>query len=146
NVEIDSIQYFFNDNKITTVKQNNAFTYNLNKAKYGKHTLKAITYIKGNSTEKTVAIDILSKVEPSIYTYTIVNTYPHDIKAYTQGLEFYGDILIESTGNGEGIGTRTKGKSSVRKVNPTTGEVIKINELDDAIFGEGATILNNKIY
>ena len=102
--------------------------------------------VKARTTETIIGIDVFSRVQPAIYTYSIVNTYPHDIKAYTQGLEFYGDILIESTGNGEGIGTRTKGKSSVRKVNPKTGEVLKINELDDAVFGEGATVLNNKIY
>ena len=144
--EIDSVQYFINDIKIGSVKANSVLTYNLSNAKHGIQNIKAIAYIKGSTNETTTTIDIFSHVQPAFYTYTIVNTYPHDIKAYTQGLEFYGDLLIESTGNGEGIGTRTKGKSSIRKVNAKTGEVIKINELDDAIFAEGATVLNNKIY
>ncbi len=144
--EIDSVQYFMNDLKIGSVKNNEQFTYNLSQAKHGAQDIKAITYSKGSANEGSIKINILSNVQPAFYSYTIVNTYPHDIKAYTQGLEFYGDLLIESTGNGEGIGTGTKGKSSIRKVNPKTGEVIKINELDDAIFGEGATVLNNKIY
>lgn len=146
NVAIDSIQYYLNDIKIGSVKQNTPSTFQLNKATNGQQVLKAIIYNGGNTTETTSQIQIVSSIQPTIYTYTIVNTYPHDIKAYTQGLEFYGDILVESTGNGEGIGTRTKGKSSVRKVNPKTGEVLKITELDDTIFGEGATILNNKLY
>lgn len=144
--EIDSVQYFINDKKIGSVKANALFTYNLSNAKHGVQNIKAIAYTKEKTNETVTKIDVLSHVQPTVYSYTIVNTYPHDIKAYTQGLEFYGDILIESTGNGEGIGTRTKGKSSIRKVNPKTGEVIKINELNDAIFGEGATVLNNKIY
>jgi len=144
--EIDSVQYFINDKKIGSVKANALFTYNLSNVKYGSQNIKAIAYSKGKTNEATTKIDVLSHVQPAFYTYTIVNTYPHDIKAYTQGLEFYGDILIESTGNGEGIGTRTKGKSSIRKVNAKTGEVVKINELDDAIFAEGSTVLNNKIY
>lgn len=144
--EIDSVQYFINEIKIGSVKSNALFTYNLSNAKHGIQNIKAIVYIKGKTNEITTKFDVLSHVQPAVYSYTIVNTYPHDIKAYTQGLEFYGDLLIESTGNGEGIGTSTKGKSSIRKVNAKTGEVIKINELDDAIFAEGATVLNNKIY
>lgn len=144
--EIDSVQYFINDKKIGSVKANAVLTYNLSSAKHGVQNIKAIAYTKGKTNETTTKIDVLSHVQPAIYSYTIVNTYPHDIKAYTQGLEFHGDLLIESTGNGEGIGTRTKGKSSIRKVHAKTGEVIKINELDDTIFGEGATVLNNKIY
>lgn len=144
--EIDSVQYFINDIKIGSVKANSVITYNLSNAKHGIQNIKAIAYTKGKTNETTTKFDVLSHVQPAVYSYTIVNTYPHDIKAYTQGLEFYGDLLIESTGNGEGIGTRTKGKSSIRKVNAKTGEVIKINELDDAIFAEGSTVLNNKIY
>lgn len=144
--EIDSVQYFINDKKIGSVKANAVFTYNLSNAKYGVQNIKAIAFNKGTTNEAITKIDVLSHTQPAIYSYTIVNTYPHDIKAYTQGLEFYGDLLIESTGNGEGIGTRTKGKSSIRKVNAKTGEVVKINELDDAIFAEGSTVLNNKIY
>ena len=123
-----------------------ALTYNLSTAKHGDQSIKAIVYSNKTTNEVTASVKVLSHVQPAVYTYTIVNTYPHDIKAYTQGLEFYGDILIESTGNGEGIGTETRGKSSIRKVNPKTGEILKINELDDSIFGEGATVLNNKIY
>ncbi|WP_373564784.1 glutaminyl-peptide cyclotransferase [Sphingobacterium sp. E70] len=40
---------------------------------------------------------------PRILKYRIVNTYPHDIKAFTQGLEFFGENLMESTGNGVGL-------------------------------------------
>lgn len=146
NTGFDSVQYFINDVKIGSVKANDALKFNLNNQKYGSQNIKAVAYKGKDTFEATSQVNIFTDVTPAIYTYTIVNTYPHDIKAYTQGLEFYGDVLIESTGNGEGIGTRTRGKSSIRKVNPKTGEVVKIKELDDAIFGEGATVLNNKLY
>ena len=146
NVTFDSVQYTINDKKIGSVKGNKALKYTFDTEKYGTQNIKAIAFSGGKSNQTIARVDLLSHTQPLIYTYTIVNTYPHDIKAYTQGLEFYGDILIESTGNGEGIGTGTKGKSSVRKVNPKTGEVLQITELDDAIFGEGATVLNDKIY
>ncbi|WKW45774.1 glutaminyl-peptide cyclotransferase [Myroides sp. JBRI-B21084] len=143
---VDSVHYFLNDKKIGSVKNNTPLDYNLASEKHGIYTLKAVAFINKEQAESTATINVFSATQPTILSYTIVNTYPHDVKAYTQGLEFYGDVLIESTGNGEGIGTRTKGKSSIRKVNPKTGEVLKINELNDAVFGEGATVLNNKIY
>lgn len=146
NTVIDSVVYFSNDLKIGSTKGKLPFNYSLSKEKFGTKTIKAIVYSQGQESESTIKVNIYSNIAPQILSYTVLNTYPHDIKAYTQGLEFYGDILIESTGNGEGVGTRKKGKSSVRKVNPQTGEVLKINELPDSIFGEGATILNNKLY
>lgn len=146
NVVIDSVAYFSDGVRIGSSKGNSEFNYSLSKEKFGKKVFKGIIYSEGKESETTINLDLYSNVQPEILKYTILNTYPHDIKAYTQGLEFADDVLIESTGNGEGIGTRTKGKSSVRRVNAKTGEVLKINELPDEIFGEGATIFNNKIY
>jgi glutamine cyclotransferase len=68
----------------------------------------------------------------------VIREYPHDIKAYTQGLEFHDGFLFESTGN--------KGESSLRKVDPETGEILKFRNLSSEFFGEGLTLLNNKIY
>ena len=79
-----------------------------------------------------------SAEKPNLYTYEILNTYPHDMSAYTQGLEFHEDTLYESTGQ--------RGESSLRKVNYKTGEVIEQVDLDQFYFGEGLTILEDKIY
>jgi glutamine cyclotransferase len=64
-------------------------------------------------------------------TYRIVNVYPHDPQAFTQGLIFRGGFLFESTGH--------RGRSTVRKVQLETGEVIAQNRLDSQYFGEGLT-------
>jgi len=64
--------------------------------------------------------------------------HPHDAEAFTQGLEFYGGHLYESTG--------MWGRSSLRKVNLETGEVIAKYKLEDKVFGEGITIWKKKIY
>lgn len=97
---------------------------------------------KVNLGEKTEtiskSIQVFNNIIPTIYTYEIVNTYPHDITSYTQGLEFYNGELYESTGQ--------RKESKLRKVNFETGEVLKNINLDDAYFGEGLTILNDKIY
>ena len=83
-------------------------------------------------------IRILAAQAPSLYTYEIINEYPHDIKAFTQGLEFFQDTLYESTGR--------KGTSYIRKVDYKTGEVIQQTDLDNTYFGEGITIIGNTAY
>ncbi|MDR2273069.1 MAG: glutaminyl-peptide cyclotransferase [Sphingobacterium sp.] len=143
--KIDSIIYYINDKKLGQVNENEPFKYTLKHEKFGKQIIKAIVFSNGKQEENTVNIDLFASTPPLLLSYSIVNIYPHDIKAFTQGLEFYGDNLIESTGNGIGP-SGTQGKSSVRIVNPKTGQPIKKIELDDAIFGEGATVLNGKLY
>lgn len=86
----------------------------------------------------TKTIQVYNNIIPSIYEYEIINTYPHDITSYTQGLEFYDGKLFESTGQ--------RKESKLRKVNFETGEVLKNINLEDQYFGEGLTIINKKIY
>ena len=92
----------------------------------------------GKTLEISKTIKLLANKAPEVYTYEILNTFPHDPLAYTQGLEFQGDVLYESTGK--------KGQSTLRKVDFTTGEVLQNIALDETVFGEGLTILNDKIY
>jgi len=68
----------------------------------------------------------------------IVKVFPHDPKAFTQGLEYYGGFLYESTG--------LKGHSSLRKVAIAEGHVLQSVSLDPEYFGEGLTIFGGKIY
>ena len=71
------------------------------------------------------------------YAYTVVRSYPHDRQAFTQGLEFVDGVLYESTG--------LNGRSGIRKVNLATGEVLQVQPLDPAYFGEGITVWKNRI-
>ncbi len=146
NAEIDSVAYYLNDKKIGTSLENKTLEYSLNNEKFGPITIQAMVFQNNQIEEVLSKIELAPANAPKVKKYKILNTYPHDPKAYTQGLEFHNGFLYESTGNGEGVGTRTKGISSVRKVNHKTGEVIQITELPESIFGEGLTILNNKIY
>lgn len=72
-----------------------------------------------------------------VYGYTVINSYPHDNLAFTQGLSFKDGFLFEGTG--------LPGYSTLRKVNLKTGKVIKIARLDKKYFGEGITFFGNKI-
>lgn len=68
---------------------------------------------------------------PQVYGYKIVNTYPHDPSAFTQGLIYEGGYLYEGTG--------LYGKSTLRKVELKTGKVLKLLPLPAGYFGEGIT-------
>ncbi len=106
--------------------------------KLGNKELTAKVTHEGKTTEISRDIRVLAKTPPEIYTYEIINEFPHDIKSFTQGLEFHGDVLYEGTGH--------KGESYLRKINFTTGEVLQQIDLEEAYFGEGITILGNNIY
>jgi glutamine cyclotransferase len=135
---IDSVVYFINDKKIGTAAGNKKLDFALNSQKFGYQNIKALVYYDGENAETTGRIELVSNVTPKELKYDIVNTYPHDKSSYTQGLEFYRDTLIEGTGQ--------YGESKLRKTNYKTGEVYKNLDLEQRYFGEGVTILNNKIY
>lgn len=145
-IKIDSVHYFNNDKKLISVKGNSKYDFNLKEEKLGYKNLKAVVFCNGEKGEATTRVEVISSIEPKLLSFTIVNTYPHDIKAYTQGLEFYRDTLYEGTGNGAGNGTGIRGISSLRKTNYKTGQVYKNMPMAEKYFGEGITILNNKVY
>lgn len=72
------------------------------------------------------------------FGYEIINTYPHDPGAFTQGLVFYRGDLYESTG--------LNGSSSLRQVELTTGRVTKIVTVPAQYFAEGLALFNNRLY
>ena len=72
---------------------------------------------------------------PTRYTYRIVNTYPHDTSAFTEGLVFSNNSLYESTGE----------QSSLRRVNLKSGDVLQEFQLPSEYFGEGLTLVNDKL-
>ncbi len=74
---------------------------------------------------------------PLQYSYTVVNIYPHDATAFTQGLVFANGYLYEGTG--------LYGSSSLRRIDLTTGEVLQSYALPQEYFGEGIAIVGSKI-
>jgi glutamine cyclotransferase len=136
--EVDSIVFYINDVKIGTTKGLGKLSFAFKDQKLGNQNLKAIVYFEGELAEINEQVELVSSVSPQLLKYTIVNTYPHDVQAYTQGLEFYRDTLYESTGQ--------KGASFLRKYDYKTGKVFKQTDLEAIYFGEGITIINNKIF
>jgi glutaminyl-peptide cyclotransferase len=64
---------------------------------------------------------------------------PHDPDAFTQGLELGPDgTLYEGTG--------LVGRSQLRELDPQTGEVLRAVPLPDDLFGEGITVVDDRIW
>ena len=75
---------------------------------------------------------------PPAYSFSLVRVFPHDTSAYTQGLAYRDGFLYEGTGR--------NGQSSLRKVRLETGEVIQHVDLGSEYFGEGITIIKDKVF
>ena len=73
-----------------------------------------------------------------IDNFTVVRSYPHDPSAFTQGLEYVDGVLYEGTG--------LNGRSSIRRVNLETGNVLKQHTIDPQHFGEGITVFGSDLY
>ena len=72
------------------------------------------------------------------YGLKVLNTYPHDRSAFTQGLLFHENLIYESTG--------LKGRSTLREVELKTGEVLRQRKLASEHFAEGLTLFREQLY
>src|SRR6478609_2032481 len=73
-----------------------------------------------------------------VSTYEVLNTFPHDTSAFTEGLVYTDGALYESTG--------LYGSSTLRQVDLRTGTVLRSVSLAGQYFGEGATLFQGKIF
>lgn len=105
----------------------------------GRKSLRAVAFSSSSKPQTvTLFVTLLSDITPVVYHYRVVNAYPHDRRAYTQGLVWDEGFFYEGTGQ--------TGESSLRKVDPQTGNVISQLSLDPAFFGEGVALLDDRIY
>ncbi len=84
------------------------------------------------------APETMAPADPAVYSYRVVNVYPHDPTAFTQGLIYQDGIFYEGTG--------LRGQSTLRKVDPATGQLLQGLRLPDQYFGEGIAILGDRLY
>jgi glutamine cyclotransferase len=87
---------------------------------------------KGNPASSSTA---------SYYTYSIVNTYPHDTSSFTEGLWYSDGYMYESSGSGNGPNYQ----STLRQVNLTTGKIVQEYTLPIQYFGEGIAVVGNTL-
>jgi len=104
----------------------------------GKRSLKATAWRGGKSQTITRFIILHSDIVPVTSSYKVINSYPHNRDAFTQGLFYSKGLLYEGTGQEAG--------SSLREVEPETGKVLRQHNLESSLFGEGITLLNDQIF
>jgi glutamine cyclotransferase len=98
----------------------------------------AVGLLAGAAALAGIAWGLARGAEPVVFDFEIVNTYPHDSEAYCQGLAFDGGVLFEGTGE--------YGKSSLRKVQLETGQVLQQINLGARYFGEGIAVGKDRIF
>lgn len=137
NEEIDSVIYLLEE--VVVGKETSGAGLRIPTAGHtlGSKLITAKWYRDGQEAVVNSNIVLVASQAPAQWSFSVMNTYPHDREAYTQGLEYQNGYLYESTGQ--------TGKSSLRKVEPKTGKVVQKHELDDKYFGEGLTIVGDKI-
>lgn len=134
---VDSIQFLIDGVPVGTVKDQPLFNYDTSSLPFGSKLLVAKYFQNGEMKEARSNVLVVPAKAPVQYAFSVVNTFPHDPNAYTQGLEYYKGVFYESTG--------LLGKSSLRKVDLNTGKVLKQIELAPNEFGEGLTLMDGKI-
>ncbi|MEM1138206.1 MAG: glutaminyl-peptide cyclotransferase, partial [Bacteroidota bacterium] len=117
------------------------FNFSLSTANMGvgKQLVAALSYLADSTRDRRQErFELFADISPKLYSYQIVNEYPHDANAWTQGLLFEDGVLYEGTG--------LKGSSSLRKVAVSSGEILQFRELEATLFGEGIVTFDNEIY
>lgn len=130
---IDSVQYFINGQPVSTDQDIDISQYKL-----GKQAVSATIYFDGQERKVNNTVYFLAAEAPKVYGYEVVNEFPHDNEAFTQGFVYHNGFFYESTGQ--------RGSSSLRKTEIETGKVIQKIDLDRKYFGEGMTIYKGRIY
>ncbi len=134
NLDISKVEYFIDGKQLPIT--DGKITFDIEKL--GSKVLIAKIDYKDTSVDITKKIKVLAEKSPDVYTYEVVNIFPHDKTSFTQGLEFKNDTLYEGTGR--------KGQSILRKIDYKTGKVLQQIDLDNSVFGEGLTVLHDKVY
>ena len=134
--KIDSVVVAVDGN--TSTYLTSSFDFDLPGRKVGTWSLRTKVYCGDQSETHFRKVIVLPETPPTEMTYTVINTYPHDTKDYTQGLLILDGLLYESTGQ--------RGASTFKQKDLTTGETIKVVNLSDELFGEGLAFLGDEFY
>lgn len=141
---LDSVIYSIDGRVVDKKKDTTQIWLDTEVIGLGTRNLVAKLYRSGKEEVAFSNVTILPE-SPKQYMFEVINEYPHDITAFTQGLEFENGFLYESTGAGSGLVT------SLRKVDLVSGEVLQKKEITgsdasgEPYFGEGMTIVGDKI-
>jgi glutamine cyclotransferase len=134
---VSGVTYMLDDKVLGSQSNGQPFTFKTTDLSLGYKLVSAIINHEDKKDTATVNIVFKSPIKPTLYSYQIINTFPHDTTSYTQGLEYHDGRFLESTGE--------NGQSTLRWVDPKTGNAIKKIDIDKQYFGEGSTLVDNKV-
>ena len=136
----DSVAIFFDGNRIAMLKSA-PWEYSIPPGMTsgtGRKSVRAAGYRNGKAQTITRFAEFFSDIVPPVFGYRIVNSFPHDPDAFTQGLFYHNGLLYEGTGQEAG--------STLREVELETGKVLRQLNLEASLFGEGITLYQDRIY
>ena len=138
-IKVDSVQVWVGSGLAETILSIPATVELKHDGNPGRMSVRAVAWSQASKPQTvTLFVNLLSDITPVSYRYRVVKSYPHDRKAYTQGLVYHNGFFYEGTGQ--------QGESSLRKVDPETGKVLSQVNLDGSLFGEGVALLGDRIY
>jgi glutamine cyclotransferase len=146
-MKADSVVYLVDSVKVGLQKDSAAFLLHTDTMPLGPRVITAKVYQGGKSQEISTNIVLLPAKAPEVYTYKVVKVFPHDTSCFTEGLVYQDGFLYESGGGylDPPSGQVKERQSSLRKVDLTTGKVLQKVMVDPKVFGEGISIVGDKI-
>jgi glutamine cyclotransferase len=145
--KIDSGVYLLDSVRYASSKDTVGITLKTDTMPLGVRLITARVYQGGQPQEASTNIVLLAAKAPEEMTYKVVKVFPHDTSAYTEGLLYQDGYLYESAGGylKPPAGEPADGQSSLRKVDLNTGKVVQKVLDPPTIFGEGISIVGDKI-
>jgi len=145
--KIDSVVYLLDSVRFTSRTDTAAITLKTDTMPLGVKLITARVYQGSQPQEASTNIVLLAAKAPEELTYKVVKVFPHDTSSYTEGLLYQDGYLYESGGGylTPPAGEPADGQSSLRKVDLNTGKVVQKVLDPPTIFGEGISIVGDKI-
>jgi glutaminyl-peptide cyclotransferase len=145
--KIDSVIYLVDSVRLALKKDSSAFSFKTDSMPLGIKLVTAKIYTGGTSQEVSTNIVLKAAKAPEELTFSVEKVYPHDTSSYTEGFEYHDGFFYESSGGylKPPVGEIADQQSTLRKVDPATGRVVQMIKLDPAVFGEGITMIGNRI-
>ena len=137
NTKPDSVVYMMEAIRLGAAKDTLGISLKTDTLPLGIKLITAKVYQGGKSQDVTTNILLLAAKAPEKYTYKVEKTFPRDTSAYTEGLQYIDGVIYESTGD--------YGHSTIRKVDLQTGKVLMQTKLENKYFGEGISVIGDKV-
>jgi glutamine cyclotransferase len=135
--KVDSVVYLLDTLKLGVAKDSSGISLKTDTVPLGIKIITAKVFEAGKSQDLTTNILLLAAKAPELLTYKVEKVFPHDTSSYTEGLQYIDGVMYESTGEEK--------HSTIQKVNLETGKILQLTKLKDEYFGEGLSVVGNKV-